>query len=45
MAKERGEYVSDLVVFSWSMVLDQVFCLDNMCDHVFLSQRVFGVSN
>jgi len=35
MAEERGEYVSDLVVFFWSMVSDQ-----NMCDHVFLSQRI-----
>jgi hypothetical protein len=40
MAEERGEYVSDLVVFFWSIVSDQVFSLENMCDHVFLSQHV-----
>jgi hypothetical protein len=40
MAEERGEYVSDVVVFFWSMVSDQVFSLENMCDHVFLSQHV-----
>jgi hypothetical protein len=40
MAKELGEYVSDLVVFFWSMDLDQVFSLENMCDNVFLSQCV-----
>jgi hypothetical protein len=40
MAEEREEYVSNLVVFFWSIVLDQVFSLKNMCDHVFLSQSV-----
>jgi hypothetical protein len=40
MAEERGEYVSNLVVFFWSKVSDQVFSLENMCDYVFLSQRV-----
>jgi hypothetical protein len=28
------------VVFLWLMVSDQVFSLENMFDHVFLSQRV-----
>ncbi len=40
MAKERREYVLDLAVFFWSIVLDQAFSLKNMCDHVFLSQSV-----
>jgi hypothetical protein len=40
MAQERREFVSDLVVFFLSIVSNQVFSLDNMCDHVFLSQRV-----
>jgi len=40
MEKERGEYVLDLVVFFWSIISDQVFSLDNMCNHVILSQSV-----
>jgi hypothetical protein len=40
MAKEWGEYASNLVVFFWLMVSVQVFSLENMCDHVFLSQCV-----
>jgi hypothetical protein len=40
MAEEREEYVSNLVVFFWSIVLDQAFSLKNMCDHAFLSQSV-----
>jgi hypothetical protein len=40
MAEEWEEYVSKLVVFFWLIVLDQVFSLRNMCDHVFLSQSV-----
>jgi hypothetical protein len=41
MAGEEGEYVSNLVVFFWSIVSDQFFSLENMCDHIFLSQSVF----
>jgi hypothetical protein len=40
MAEERGEYVSDLMVLFLSIVSNQVFSLENMYDHVFLSQRV-----
>jgi hypothetical protein len=40
MAKERGEYISNLVVFFWLMVSVQVFSLENMCNYVFLSQCV-----
>jgi hypothetical protein len=40
MAEKLGEYVSDLMMLFWSVVSNQVFSLENMCEQVFLSQHV-----